>query len=408
MPTIPQQSQQDQTAMTYHMSAKRRSTRPYMISTTTLMRLTIILMCLTRPICAHVMEFDTQVHASAFFEQLAARGEIHVDQREPPQRQDIYLERRQVGDSVVPTTVPEATSTSSLTSSSTSSSSLEPTVTSLGGTPPAIMTAANTAGSTPGVATSTAPSVTVITTPLPTPFDTSLGSNFTSTSCPSFFSSFLTNSTFHSCVPISLLLQNSNSFFRAQRSFTLLTQTLDAACNARLALCSPLMTNLASQLVANENCGQDYRQQNPLVMQAYAGLTAYEPVYRVTCLRDKTTNAYCFTKASTNSTNAADFYPYYTAVGLSMPQTASPTCSQCLRDTMQIFAGYAENAVQPVSKTYMSCATQVDKNCGSQFVSTDVKVGSVAKPSVAARGVLPCSSFCFMVAMMVLILFGLC
>ena len=42
---------------------------------------------------------------------------------------------------------------------------------------------------------------------LPQPFDTSLGSNFTSPTCPTFFNSFLSNDTFTSCLPFSLLLQ---------------------------------------------------------------------------------------------------------------------------------------------------------------------------------------------------------
>lgn len=44
-------------------------------------------------------------------------------------------------------------------------------------------------------------------TDLPKPFDTSLSSNFTSSSCPEFFSSFLNNATFKQCLPLSLLLQ---------------------------------------------------------------------------------------------------------------------------------------------------------------------------------------------------------
>ncbi|KIX92171.1 uncharacterized protein Z520_12164 [Fonsecaea multimorphosa CBS 102226] len=333
------------------------------------------------PTCAQVMELDAQVYESDFYQELAARGEIHIDRREAPPRRDVYLERRQVGDSVVPTTVAESTSTST-----PSSSSLEPTITSSADPTSAISTETKTSLSTPGVSTLTAASVTVVTTPLPTPFDTSLGSNFTSSSCPEFFSDFLNNATFQSCVPVSLLLQNSNSFFRAQRSFTLLTQTLDAACNAPLAICSPLMSNLASQLIDNANCGQDYKQQNPLVSQAYAGFLAYEPIYRATCLKDQSTGNYCFSEAITNSSNAADFYPYYTAVGLSMPQSARPTCSQCLKETMEIFAGYAENAAQPLAKTYLPCASQVDQGCGSGFVNTQVKAGSVASSNAAIGG----------------------
>lgn len=49
------------------------------------------------------------------------------------------------------------------------------------------------------------------TTPLPTPFDTNLGNNFTSSSCPLFFSSFLNDPKMQACHPISLLLTVSLS-----------------------------------------------------------------------------------------------------------------------------------------------------------------------------------------------------
>ena len=378
--------------------------RPQTLSITILMTLMLLLLFTTRPTCAQMLGFDAQIEESTFYQELASTGQIHIDARDPPPRNEVFQQRRQVGDSVVPTTLAEATSTSSVSSSASST----PIITSSIDTPSVISTETKAPSAVAGVSTSTAPSVTVITTPLPTPFDTSVGSNFTSSSCPQFFSTFLGNSTFQSCVPISLLLQNSNSFFRAQRSFTLLTQTLDAACNAPLAICSPLMNNLAAQLIDNKNCGQDYRQQNPLVMQAYAGLIAYEPVNRATCLKDEVSKSYCFTQASTNSTNAADFYPYYTAVGLNMPQTARPTCSQCLKQTMQIFAGYAENVVQPLSNTYLPCASQVDKGCGSGFVSTDVKVGSVAKPNAATSSRLPDLSLWLVLVMTAALCMGLC
>ncbi|KAK4940523.1 hypothetical protein LTR10_019397 [Elasticomyces elasticus] len=328
------------------------------------------------------MEVDALVYESSYFQELAARGEIHIDLTEPPLARAVHVERRQ--DSVVPTSVPtsilDATSTSdsgavSTTASSSSSSSAA-------GTTLAIATDTSTTLSPTAVSTSISPSVTVVTTPLPSPFDTSIGSNFTVSSCPTFFSNFLSNSTFQSCLPVSLLLQNSNSFFRAERSTTLLTQTLDSACNAPLAICSPLMSNLASQLIADANCGADYKLQNPLVLQAHAGLVAYEPLYRATCLRDSGSGAYCFAEAVTNTTNDADAYPYYTALGLNMPAGASPTCSQCLKDTMNIFAGYANATDQPLA----SCAAQVDIACGSGFAATDIKAGSVKKNAAMAKG----------------------
>jgi hypothetical protein len=48
---------------------------------------------------------------------------------------------------------------------------------------------------------------TTFSTTLPTVFDSTIGSNFTESSCPTFFQTFLANSTFVSCLPLSLLLQ---------------------------------------------------------------------------------------------------------------------------------------------------------------------------------------------------------
>jgi hypothetical protein len=64
---------------------------------------------------------------------------------------------------------------------------------------------------------------------------------------------------------------------------------------------------------------------------------------------------------------------------------AQPSCSQCLHDTMQIFAQYAVDSDQPLARTYEACASQIDGVCGAGFVDTSVKVGSVVKNS-AGRG----------------------
>lgn len=341
---------------------------------------------------------------SALFQELAERGEIHVDTREPPLRRDIddwQNQKRQIGDidnSVVPTTIMDPTKSStqsrsqppSATSIDTSATSLAPDAT------VAISTETAAPLSPFAVSTSVSPTVTVVTTPLPSPFDTNIGSNFTDSSCPRFFSRFLSNATFQSCVPVSLLLQNSNSFFRAERSATLLTQTLDAACNAPLAICSPLLANIASDLIDDAHCGQDYRDQNPLVAQAYAGLVAYEAIYRATCLRDATTNSYCFAEAITNSNNSADSYVYFTALGMSMPASAQPRCTPCLKDTMKIFSGYAEDKAQPLSRTYLPCAGHVDAGCGADFVATNIKAGSTGHSSGASSILHNCRSSCSM------------
>jgi hypothetical protein len=328
------------------------------------------------------MKFNPDVYESTFLKDLAAKGEIHIDQREPPPRPSLVLQRRQVGDEVpsMTATETEAAATSSAESAASTTdttSSAKPTTTKGSTTEVDVSVVPTTVSGT------TLPSVTVVTTSLPSAFDTSLGSNFTKPSCPQFFSNFLSNSTFQSCIPVSLFLQNSNSFFHVQQSASLLAQTLDAACEAPLAVCMPLLQNIAAELIDDDNCGSDFGRQNPLVVQAYYGLMAYEPVYRATCLKNSETGNYCFSDAILNRTNPTDFYPYYTAVGMILPPAVHPTCNQCLHDTMEVFAGYAGTDNQPLAKTYLACANQIDATCGTGFVATNIKTGAITTPGAS-------------------------
>lgn len=209
-------------------------------------------------------------------------------------------------------------------------------------------------------------------TGLPSPFDTSLGNNFTDSSCPTFFTTFLKNATFQSCLPMSLLLQNSLSFFRAAQSQSQIDRTLATSCSASLPVCTLVLSRLAEQMITRGNCQGDYQRQHPLVVQAYNGMLAYEPVYRATCLKDSNTHNLCFTEAMTNLSNPSDAYPYYTAVGMSLPSTARPSCSPCLRQTMDIFSTYAGQKSQPLSQTYSDSAASINRVCGSSFAASQV------------------------------------
>ena len=142
------------------------------------------------------------------------------------------------------------------------------------------------------------------------------------------------------------------------------------------------MTYFGQQIILDSNCGQDYRQENPLVRQARNGLVAYTPIYNAGCLKDAETGNYCFSDAITNTSNPSDVYPYYTALGLALPASAKPTCSKCLQDTMSVYASSAPIQAQPVSGTYVNAAQQIDLSCGSQFVNASVPV-AVAKSSAA-------------------------
>jgi hypothetical protein len=144
------------------------------------------------------------------------------------------------------------------------------------------------------------------------------------------------------------------------------------------------MTSLASDIISSSHCGNDYQNQNPLVSQAHAGLVAYEVVYQATCLKSNETGNYCFADAITNQQNPSDAYPYYAAVGLNLPPASHPTCNNCLKDILSIFAGYAMDKAQPLATTYISTAQQVDVDCGAKFADTSVPVGTVDSESGAA------------------------
>lgn len=150
---------------------------------------------------------------------------------------------------------------------------------------------------------------------LPIPFDTALGNNFTTSSCPAFFKSFLSNDAFNECVPLSLLLQvsrlrstfrsknhetyacfpiqTSTSFFAIQRSPVRLAQTLGASCSVNFDSCNALMASLARQIQSPNNCAADLQNQNPTAMQAYAGFIAYQSLYHAGCLLNSNTGSYC-------------------------------------------------------------------------------------------------------------------
>lgn len=203
---------------------------------------------------------------------------------------------------------------------------------------------------------------------------TTLTNNFTNPSCPEFFGTFLQDSSFKECHALSILLQNSNDYFRATRSRKTLEPLVETACSADMETCSSVMADFAAKLNSEDACKADFELGNPTVTRAYAGLMAYEPLYKATCLRNATTDDYCFVDAATNSSNASDYYIYFLPLGMSLPGGSRPTCNKCLRDTMDIFTHYATLEGQPLAKTYMSAAEQLNTACGPDFANTTVQV----------------------------------
>ena len=56
-------------------------------------------------------------------------------------------------------------------------------------------------------------------------------------------------------------------------------------CDVDVERCSGLMGRLADDIKKDDNCGLDYDDENPLVLQAYKGMQAYQPLARAGCLR---------------------------------------------------------------------------------------------------------------------------
>ncbi|KAH8700657.1 hypothetical protein BGW36DRAFT_293137 [Talaromyces proteolyticus] len=216
----------------------------------------------------------------------------------------------------------------------------------------------------------------------PTAFDT-LGNNFTSSSCPNFFETFLNDTAYQSCHAISPLLQNSNSFFKMMSSATTLDGVLGTSCSANITSCSTFMTGLASKLINNDNCGADYQLGNPTVTQAYDSLVSYQPIATAACLKDPSTEEFCFTEAATNSSNVSNYYLYLLPLGNSLPGGSQPTCNKCTQATMQVFQESAVHKGNPLVDTYIPAAQIINVDCGPYFVNATVNVGSQASTSLA-------------------------
>ena len=165
-------------------------------------------------------------------------------------------------------------------------------------------------------------------------------------------------------------MQNSVSFFDASRNSNRLVQTLDKTCNVVFSACSSLMSSFAQDLKKDSNCGQDFRRQNPLVAQAYNGLVAYEPLYHAGCEKDSQ-NDYCYANAILNRTlaSSSDSFVYYLPLGIPLPAPATPSCSQCQLNTMNIFNEAAANRSQPINSIYVDAARMIDLKCGPTFVN---------------------------------------
>lgn len=174
------------------------------------------------------------------------------------------------------------------------------------------------------------------------------------------------------------------SFFSATKSHTSITRTLDATCAVvNEPACTTLLASFASDLRQDSNCGSDYRRQQPLVLSAYNGLVSYSSLYRAGCEKDDKGN-YCFANAITNMTSPSDSYPYYLPLGIALPGGSQPTCSDCLKRTMDIFnqaANADKTQQQPLMGDYAAAAQLINVGCGPGFANTTMAAGKSAGQS---------------------------
>ncbi|KAL8303489.1 hypothetical protein RB601_007813 [Gaeumannomyces tritici] len=212
--------------------------------------------------------------------------------------------------------------------------------------------------------------------PLPSLLEENLSGNFTrpnpqspESPCGTFLSTLVANATFQQCYPFSVLLLGSKSFFQAQKSLVGITNVLDRSCTANVKLCSSYLSGVATKLISKDNCGVDYDLQNSVVTQLRGALLSYETLFSATCLRDPTSQAYCFASAVTNSSNAQNTYFYYLPMNSTLPTDSSPNCNWCIRETMAIYQANAANRKLPIAATYSSAALQVNSRCGASFVN---------------------------------------
>ncbi|KAG9244124.1 hypothetical protein BJ878DRAFT_422040 [Calycina marina] len=223
---------------------------------------------------------------------------------------------------------------------------------------------------------------------LPQPFDSGSIGDITE-SCSDFIYGFLNNSTFQACLPFSLLLQNSNSFFEIEKSAFKVTQTLDTTCGADSNVCNTLMDALAANITQSNNCASDLTNESQLVQEAELGLKAYSVLYSASCLRNPQTSAYCFADAITNASSPTDAYIYYLPLNISLQGGSQPTCNSCLKSSMAVFSAATSDRDSAIANTYVTAAQQINAQCGPDFV------GSTLATAVKSNGASTSYGFSF-------------
>jgi hypothetical protein len=240
----------------------------------------------------------------------------------------------------------------------------------------------------------TVPTSATLPTPFPQPWDSNIPQNFSSTSCFNFFTNMTNTLAFRSCRPLSLLLQSSSTLVDAQTNLTLLNSIIWGTCQTTMSTeqCSSNMGWFASNL--QSDCSQELSQKNAIAVNALIGLQAFDLVNQVGCLSDPSTNTYCYVSAVHNS-NPSDVYLYQLPLGLSYPNTTTPTCSSCSKSVMDIYSSALQNSPSILSALqgdYPGAQQILDSTCGSTFAKS-VSSGVSQRPVLATSSIVAATSF---------------
>jgi hypothetical protein len=143
------------------------------------------------------------------------------------------------------------------------------------------------------------------------------------------------------------------------------------------------MANYATNITTDGACKQDLASENPLITYAHLGLMAYQPLYRASCLKNPSTAAYCFADAITNYNNSADAYIYFLPLNISLVGGSQPTCTSCLKQTMNVFEAATSDRSSALASDYVSAAMQVNVNCGPSFVNSSLAAAATSGAQIS-------------------------
>ncbi len=143
--------------------------------------------------------------------------------------------------------------------------------------------------------------------PVPTPLDTSISEPLGS-ACMTYLTHLLSNSTFLSCLPFSLLIQTSNSY-RSQLNaatgsgnYSYLNELIAYASSPQPSseTCDKAFEGFAEAARDRGNCGEDLTKGIPVARQTRRGLVNYAAVRTAAGLVNPDTGSYCYLEAVAN------------------------------------------------------------------------------------------------------------